>query len=45
VAKLVNREVNKAGLMDIFGDAGSINVQGKYQKSWIFMLMSSLYWL
>src|ERR1700712_2077053 len=31
-AKIVNREVNKAGLMDILGDAGSINVQGESQK-------------
>ncbi len=31
-AKLVNREVNKAGLADIIGDAGSINVQGEGQK-------------
>lgn len=31
-AKIVNREVNKAGLMDILGDAGSINIQGECQK-------------
>src|SRR6185437_14829588 len=31
-AKIVNREVNKAGLMDILGDAGRINVQGESQK-------------
>ena len=31
-AKIVNREVNKAGLADIIGDAGSINVQGEGQK-------------
>ncbi len=31
-AKIVNREVNKAGLMDILGDAGSVNVQGESQK-------------
>ncbi|RKR82359.1 fructose-1,6-bisphosphatase I [Mucilaginibacter gracilis] len=31
-AKIVNREVNKAGLMDILGDAGSINIQGESQK-------------
>lgn len=28
-AKIVNREVNKAGLADILGDAGEINVQGE----------------
>lgn len=31
-AKIVNREVNKAGLADILGDAGTINVQGEGQK-------------
>lgn len=31
-AKIVNREVNKAGLMDIIGDAGAMNVQGEQQK-------------
>jgi fructose-1,6-bisphosphatase I len=31
-AKIVNREVNKAGLVNILGDAGSINIQGENQK-------------
>jgi fructose-1,6-bisphosphatase I len=31
-AKIVNREVNKAGLADILGDAGDINVQGESVK-------------
>lgn len=31
-AKIVNREVNKAGLMDILGDNGTMNVQGESQK-------------
>ncbi|HUQ97779.1 MAG TPA: class 1 fructose-bisphosphatase [Chitinophagaceae bacterium] len=31
-AKRVNVEVNKAGLVDIFGDAGSVNVQGEDVK-------------
>lgn len=31
-AKLVNREVNKAGLVDIIGEAGTSNVQGENQK-------------
>ncbi|MBL0342391.1 MAG: class 1 fructose-bisphosphatase [Bacteroidetes bacterium] len=31
-AKIVNREVNKAGLADILGDIGSSNVQGEEQK-------------
>ena len=30
-AKVVNHEVNKAGLVDILGDAGSENVQGEHQ--------------
>jgi fructose-1,6-bisphosphatase I len=31
-AKIVNREVNKAGLVNILGEAGSENVQGETQK-------------
>lgn len=31
-AKIVNREVNKAGLVDILGDAGTTNIQGEGQK-------------
>ncbi|MFY9309102.1 MAG: class 1 fructose-bisphosphatase [Bacteroidia bacterium] len=31
-AKIVNREVNKAGLADILGDAGEMNVQGENVK-------------
>ncbi len=31
-AKIVNREVSKAGLADILGDAGEINVQGESVK-------------
>ena len=31
-AKMVNREVNKAGLMDILGKAGSTNIQGEQQQ-------------
>lgn len=31
-AKVVNREVNKAGLADILGDYGTTNVQGEGQK-------------
>lgn len=31
-AKIVNREVNKAGLMDILGDNGTVNIQGESQK-------------
>ncbi len=31
-SKVVNREVNKAGLVDILGEAGSDNVQGEQQK-------------
>ena len=31
-AKIVNREVNKAGLVDILGDAGTTNIQGEGVK-------------
>lgn len=31
-AKIVNREVNKAGLADILGDAGTTNIQGEGQQ-------------
>ncbi|MFC2117917.1 class 1 fructose-bisphosphatase [Bacteroidota bacterium] len=31
-AKIVNKKVNKAGLVDILGKAGEINVQGEEQK-------------
>ena len=31
-AKIVNREVNKAGLADILGDNGTTNIQGEGQK-------------
>ncbi len=31
-AKIVHREVNKAGLVDILGEVGDINVQGETQK-------------
>ncbi|MGY8910447.1 MAG: class 1 fructose-bisphosphatase, partial [Flavobacteriales bacterium] len=31
-AKMVNHEVNKAGLVDIFGDSGDVNVQGEHQQ-------------
>lgn len=31
-AKIVNREVNKAGLVDMLGQAGSTNIQGESQQ-------------
>jgi fructose-1,6-bisphosphatase I len=31
-AKIVNREVSKAGLIDILGDAGGVNIQGEHQQ-------------
>lgn len=31
-AKIVNRAVNKAGLVDILGEEGSVNIQGECQK-------------
>jgi len=32
-AKIVNREVNKAGLVDILGEYGEVNVQGEEVKN------------
>ncbi|MFN3597224.1 MAG: class 1 fructose-bisphosphatase [Rubricoccaceae bacterium] len=31
-SKIVDRDVRKAGLVDIFGDSGEVNVQGEVQK-------------
>mgnify|MGYP003609010581 CR=1 FL=1 len=31
-AKVVNHEVNKAGLVDLFGSSGDVNVQGEQQQ-------------
>ena len=31
-AKMVNRDVRKAGLVDILGNQGSTNIQGEEQK-------------
>ena len=31
-AKVVNHEVNKAGLVDILGAAGDVNIQGENQQ-------------
>ncbi|MGV8878705.1 MAG: class 1 fructose-bisphosphatase [Sphingobacteriaceae bacterium] len=31
-AKVVNREINKAGLVDIIGESGTTNIQGETQK-------------
>ncbi len=31
-AKIVNRDINKAGLVDVIGDTGDINVQGEHQQ-------------
>lgn len=46
-AKIINREVNKAGLGDILGEVGEINVQGESQKKLdVFsneVMMESLY--
>lgn len=42
-AKRVNVEVNKAGLVDILGDTGTINVQGEEVKSWMNSLTNSLW--
>lgn len=31
-AKIVNRDINRAGLIDIFGETGEVNVQGEVQQ-------------
>ena len=31
-AKIINRDINKAGLVDIIGEAGAVNVQGEDQQ-------------
>ena len=31
-AKIINREINKAGLMDLSSDTGCVNIQGEKQK-------------
>ena len=31
-AKVVNHEVNKAGLVDLFGNSGDVNIQGEHQQ-------------
>jgi fructose-1,6-bisphosphatase len=36
---VVNYKVNKAGLVDIVGDAGDKNIQGEDQQNLMFMLM------
>ena len=40
-AKVVNHQVNKAGLVDILGDAGDTNIQGEDQQNWMFMPTTS----
>ena len=42
-AKRVNVEVNKAGLVDILGDAGAVNVQGEDVKKLDVMPTTSLW--
>jgi fructose-1,6-bisphosphatase I len=41
-AKIVNKKVNKAGLVDILGASGEVNVQGEEQKNWIFLPTNNL---
>jgi hypothetical protein len=33
-AKVISREVNMAGLLDIIGQAGHRNIQGRMSRSW-----------
>ena len=32
-AKLINKKINKAGLVDILGEAGNVNVQGEIGRA------------
>jgi fructose-1,6-bisphosphatase I len=41
-AKRVNVEVNKAGLVDILGDTGDVNVQGEEVKKWMNLPTTNL---
>lgn len=38
-SKMVNREVNKAGIANIIGHAGNTNVQGEDQQNWMYWQM------
>lgn len=42
-AKVVNHEVNKAGLVDIIGTAGDTNVQGEDQQKLDVLANSNIY--
>lgn len=41
-AKIINRDINKAGLVDIIGDSGEINVQGEEQQKLDIMAHNEL---
>ena len=41
-AKIINRDINKAGLVDIIGDAGAVNVQGEDQQKLDIMAHNEL---
>ena len=41
-SKIINRDISKAGLVDIIGDAGAINVQGEEQKKLDIMAHNEL---
>ena len=42
-AKIVNHEVNKAGLVDIVGSVGDVNIQGEDQQNWMLVNSTSMY--
>jgi fructose-1,6-bisphosphatase I len=42
-AKMINRDVRQAGLIDILGDFGNTNVQGEEQKKVRCYLQRSFY--
>ena len=41
-AKIINRDISKAGLVDVIGDAGEINVQGEHQQKLDIMAHNEL---
>ena len=42
-AKIVNHEVNKAGLVDNVGSVGDVNIQGEDQQNWMLVNSTSMY--
>jgi fructose-1,6-bisphosphatase I len=43
-AKIINKKVNKAGLVDILGEAGAVNIQGEDQKKLDIFAHNQMVW-